>query len=314
MTPKVFLSHASEDKDRFVLDFACKLRQNGVDVWLDKWEMLPGDSLVDKIFEEGLKEATAVIVVVSKFSIEKKWVKEELNAAVVKRISTGSKLIPIVLDNCAVPEALSSTLWEKILDPTAYDNSLHRVLAAIFGRSDKPALGSPPAYIQTVLNDIGGLTRTDNLVLKMSCEHAIESGERFLNPGKLLIQDGKPIVPESELADSLDILDRGGYIKLSKTFGAGFSHYQVRTFGLDCYARAYLPDYDALIQKVIVSIVNNKLEENKAIQAHLGAPLLLVDHILDMLESHGHLRLAKVIGGLARIYDVSPALRRSLSA
>ncbi len=33
--------------------------------------MLSGDSLIDKIFEEGLKEANAVIIVVSKFSIEK---------------------------------------------------------------------------------------------------------------------------------------------------------------------------------------------------------------------------------------------------
>ncbi len=49
--PKVFLSHASEDKDRFVVGFARQLRENGVDVWLDQWEMKPGDSLVDKIFE-----------------------------------------------------------------------------------------------------------------------------------------------------------------------------------------------------------------------------------------------------------------------
>ncbi len=53
MPPKVFVSHASEDKERFVTEFSTKLRENGVDAWLDKWEMLPGDSLVDKIFEEG---------------------------------------------------------------------------------------------------------------------------------------------------------------------------------------------------------------------------------------------------------------------
>jgi hypothetical protein len=65
MHPKVFLSHASEDKGRFVLDFARQLRENGVDVWLDQWEMKPGDSLVDKIFDEGLKDASAVIIVLS---------------------------------------------------------------------------------------------------------------------------------------------------------------------------------------------------------------------------------------------------------
>jgi hypothetical protein len=30
-TPKVFVSHASEDKERFVLDFARRLPENGVD-------------------------------------------------------------------------------------------------------------------------------------------------------------------------------------------------------------------------------------------------------------------------------------------
>ena len=57
MNPKVFVSHASEDKERFVLAFAAKLRAQGVDAWVDRWEMLPGDSLVDKLFEEGLRNA-----------------------------------------------------------------------------------------------------------------------------------------------------------------------------------------------------------------------------------------------------------------
>ena len=48
--PKVFISHASEDKDLFVIPFSKKLLENGIDAWVDKWEMLPGDSLVDKIF------------------------------------------------------------------------------------------------------------------------------------------------------------------------------------------------------------------------------------------------------------------------
>ena len=33
--PKVFVSHASEDKVRFVVGFAQRLRENGVDAWLD---------------------------------------------------------------------------------------------------------------------------------------------------------------------------------------------------------------------------------------------------------------------------------------
>ena len=91
--PKVFVSHASEDKDRFVVEFARRLRENGVDAWLDQWEMKPGDSLVDKIFEEGLKEARAIVVVLSATSVLKPWVREELNASVVNRISRVPRLI-----------------------------------------------------------------------------------------------------------------------------------------------------------------------------------------------------------------------------
>ena len=51
-TQKVFISHASEDKERFVIQFAKRLRSQGIDAWVDIWEMLPGDSLVDKIFND----------------------------------------------------------------------------------------------------------------------------------------------------------------------------------------------------------------------------------------------------------------------
>ena len=52
--------------------------ENGVDVWLDKWEMCAGDSLIDKIFEDGIKNAEIFIIILSKFSVDKPWVREEL--------------------------------------------------------------------------------------------------------------------------------------------------------------------------------------------------------------------------------------------
>ncbi len=65
----MFISYSTADKERFVLRFAERLRSVGVDAWGDKWELLLGDSLVEKIFEEGLKEAAAVIVVLSQVSV-----------------------------------------------------------------------------------------------------------------------------------------------------------------------------------------------------------------------------------------------------
>jgi len=60
--------------------------------------MLPGDSLIAKVFE-GIPNAQAVIVVVSEFSVNKPWVREELNAAVIRKINGESKLIPVVIGN-----------------------------------------------------------------------------------------------------------------------------------------------------------------------------------------------------------------------
>lgn len=91
------MSHATEDKVRFVVPFAIALRERGLDVWLDQWEMLPGDSLVKKIFT-AIDKAAAIVVVVSATSVDKRWVAEELDAAVVKRIQEDTLLIPVVLD------------------------------------------------------------------------------------------------------------------------------------------------------------------------------------------------------------------------
>ncbi len=89
VSPKVFVCHATEDKGRFVRKFSARLRESGIDAWVDEWEIGPGDRLVRKIFDDGIKNAKAFIIVISRISVEKPWVKEELDAAVVQRIERG---------------------------------------------------------------------------------------------------------------------------------------------------------------------------------------------------------------------------------
>lgn len=312
MSPKVFVSHASEDKERFVLDFAEKLRQNGIDAWLDKWEMLPGDSLVDKIFEEGIKEAQAFIIVLSQFSIQKPWVREELNAAVVKRINNGTKLIPIVIDDCEVPEALKSTVWERVPNVASYDSSMERIVATVFGASDKPPLGSAPDYTKSFVQSIGQLSNIDSLVLRMSCKKLIETGDHFINPVEIFFNEGKSSIPESELEDSLEILDQQGYIKIHRAMGGGASMYRVTTYGLEEYAISCLENYNNIVTNIISTIVNEGLASNQEITQHLNQKIVIVDHVLDVLEASSHIKVAKMIGGLIRIFNVSPSLKRAL--
>lgn len=312
--PRVFVSHASEDKERFVSRFAERLRENGVDAWLDKWEMLPGDSLVDKIFEEGLKDTQAVIVVLSLVSVQKPWVREELNAAFVKRVNTGSKLIPVVIDDCEVPEAIKSTLWQRIENLNSYQESLDRILAAIFGTSDKPPVGTPPVYTPHLAQMIGGLTRIDSLVLRLACEEAVSKGIDFIEPEELYVKDRKPLLPEVELRDAIEVLEQQHLIRGHHMIGGNLPSFQITTHGFEQYARACIPGYDEIVCDVASALVNRQKQSDEEIAADLGKALFLIQHVLQVLEDSGHLKLSKPISGPRHVYSVAASLRRALAS
>lgn len=117
IAPHVFLSHATQDKDRFVEPFARRLRDRGVRVWVDHGEIRPGDSLVQRIFGDGIGRADAVIVVLSRHSAASRWMRAEIDAACMRRILDGIRVVAVCLDQVPVPPALGSLLYVDI-DPT----------------------------------------------------------------------------------------------------------------------------------------------------------------------------------------------------
>ena len=105
--PKLFLSHASEDKE-FALVLATKLRADGVDAWIDKWEIRVGDKLTQRIFREGIGNSDCFAIVLSNASVAKPWVREELDAAMIRAIEEQTRLLVIRIDDCEVPVELRS--------------------------------------------------------------------------------------------------------------------------------------------------------------------------------------------------------------
>ena len=308
MSPTVFLSHASEDKDRFVVDFATKLRNKGIEVWLDKWEILPGDSLVDKIFEEGIKNAQAVIVVVSKHSVHKPWVREELNAAIVRKINGISKLIPVVIDDCEVPEALRSTVWVKISDLNSFNTELDNIVRAIYEHRERPPIGKPPAYASTVLDIIPNLTMIDSLVLKLACERAIRSEIGFVGDMDILFEDAKIFdIPEEEFYESLEILNARNYIEGGKVFDPTnrIHYFNITTFGLEQYARTYIDTYASLAGSVGLQILNFNQRSGLEIAESLNQPFLIIEHVLDLFEANQMICIVKTSGKKRDVHIVS---------
>jgi CheY-like chemotaxis protein len=95
--PKVFISHSSKDKT-FVDRLATDLKNAGIDVWFDKWEIGVGDSIVEKI-NAGLKESDYVAVVLSRNSVNSRWVQQELNAAYIASLDKQNNMVlPILIE------------------------------------------------------------------------------------------------------------------------------------------------------------------------------------------------------------------------
>jgi Domain of unknown function (DUF1883)/TIR domain len=90
----VFISHASEDKDAVARPLAEHLRELGVTVWLDAFELRIGDSLRRKI-DVGLAGSRFGVVVLSRSFFRKGWPQYELDGLVTRYVSGEQSLLPI---------------------------------------------------------------------------------------------------------------------------------------------------------------------------------------------------------------------------
>lgn len=315
MTPRVFLSHASEDKDHFVLNFAERLRAEAIDAWVDLWEISPGDSLVDKIFKQGMEKADVVIAVVSQHSINKPWVAKEVETAVVQQIIDGKRLIPVVIDDCEIPTALRNLLYVKIKDTSAYDDQYTQVVNAIYGRTAKPPLGLRPMYVSSPIASVAGRGQLDSLVIAEACKAAIDSSSMRIDTTSIYQEAKKAGISVQELEDSLHILGEEGYFENRKHIG-GTDLRQIRVTEscLEIYAKEHIADYGEQLDRVVAAIVNDGLTSGASISESIGLNRLLVDHVLWVLEHRGWIGRSQTISGNGSLVVKSmPALRRHLT-
>ena len=94
---KVFISHTSSDHD-FVLKLAHRLRNDGIDVWIDDWEIKAGDSIVEKV-NNALIESYFLLIVLSENSLKSNWVSKEMNVGLMRQLSSNNVMIlPVLLE------------------------------------------------------------------------------------------------------------------------------------------------------------------------------------------------------------------------
>jgi hypothetical protein len=119
---KLFLSHNSKDKPT-VRHVASYLEKRGYEVWLDEWEMTPGDSLISKISEGVEKEVNGGLIM-----------------EVAEEKGLGSKfVIPVLIEACKVPFMLREKLYSNFTNKS-FEDACEELVSGIEGKAIKNKL------------------------------------------------------------------------------------------------------------------------------------------------------------------------------
>ena len=95
---KVFISHASEDREFVENELIPILNKHGIGAWHSNAEIVGADDWQMKIYR-ALQECEWFIVVLSSSAIGSDWVKAEVNWALKRR---QNKIVPILRQACDV--------------------------------------------------------------------------------------------------------------------------------------------------------------------------------------------------------------------
>lgn len=125
----VFISHASEDKDKVARPLALSLRNRGISVWYDEFSLKLGDSLRSSI-DYGLANSRYGVVILSKKLFAKHWPAQELNGLASKEVDGKKVILPVWHDvNVEEVRGFSPILADRIAGKS--DEGLDKVVLQI---------------------------------------------------------------------------------------------------------------------------------------------------------------------------------------
>jgi hypothetical protein len=167
-TPRLFISysHDSPDHKRWVGDLAAKLRQNGIDVILDQWDLGLSDD-VPKFMEKSVTEADRVLMICTEKYVHKAnegsggvgYEAMIVTGELVQDLGT-SKFIPVIRQSTTqpfVPKSVSTRLYVNLSHPETYQEQFEHLLRELHNapRIPKPPLGPSPFLKGSSTTDAG---------------------------------------------------------------------------------------------------------------------------------------------------------------
>lgn len=203
MLSQVFISYSHDDDahKNWVLQLATRLRSNGVDVILDRWNLTLGKD-VASFMENGLSTSKRVLCVCSEIYVDKAnnkssgvgYEKQIMTAELMDSLNT-DWIIPIIKNNNSakkVPIFLKGRLYISFENELLYESEYEKLLRNLL---DEPVLPIPPLGDNPFQN-----------IKEFSKQKFIPSNEKYTSPAKEGIvtfdysnNNGKYFIGDAEL-------------------------------------------------------------------------------------------------------------------
>jgi len=136
-----FLSHNGADKS-LVEQVGEELERRGLSCWLDKWNLVPGDSWQPAI-EKALSQCDACVVFFGPHGLGP-WHNEEMRLALQRRVNSREgklHVLPVILPGgqrakeSELPGFLQGTTWVEFRRSLDEEDAFHRLVCGIKGIS-----------------------------------------------------------------------------------------------------------------------------------------------------------------------------------
>ena len=124
----IFISYSHKNK-KFVDKLAMQLVSRNVNVWLDRWELAVGDSIIDRV-QDAVDGSSALLVILSKASTSSEWCKKELSAGLLRELEEKRVVVmPVMLEECNVPVFARGKMFADFR--TNFDDGLRSIVEGV---------------------------------------------------------------------------------------------------------------------------------------------------------------------------------------
>jgi hypothetical protein len=124
----VFISYSHSDK-AVVTRLAAHMIKRNAQVWVDTWELSVGDSIIQRV-QEAITSSDALLVVLSKTSVQSEWCKKEINSGLMRELEEKRVVVlPVIIEDCEIPLFLKDKLYADLRKD--FDSGIDSIMDAI---------------------------------------------------------------------------------------------------------------------------------------------------------------------------------------